>query len=266
MKLNSAYILSHNGLGDNITMIGAIYFLLDYYENIFFLCKDIYYKQITYIYADNKNIKLIPFDSKNEEISCFNILTDKYIGSDIFICGIHKSYLKKKVTHPQLLSYNTNNFYKLPDRFSFINMFYNDLGLDLSIFINKFNIKLDNVVLDLYKYISNYNDIIFIHSTSSIIDIDLTNVIQKYINDKNSLIICVNKNVYPINHDKYEIANKYVFLPTVFHYIEIIKNATCIHITDSCFSCLVIPLMYSFKLKCQDVHIYHRETFEKIIF
>ena len=185
MKLNSAYILSHNGLGDNITMIGAIYFLLDYYENIFFLCKDIYYKQINYICADNKNIILIPFDSKNEETSCYNILNDKYNSSDIFICGNHKSYLNKKITHPELLSYNKNAFYKLPDRFSFINTFYNDLGLDLSIFINKFNIKLDNVALDLYKHISNYNDIIFIHSTCSIIDIDFTNVIQKYINDKN---------------------------------------------------------------------------------
>ena len=69
-----------------------------------------------------------------------------------------------------------------------------------------------------------------------------------------------------MHDDKYEIANKYVFLPTVFHYIEIIKNATYIHITDSCFSCMVIPLMYSFKLKCQDIHIYNRDTFEKIIF
>ena len=28
-KQKSAYVLSHNGLGDNITMIGAINFLLD---------------------------------------------------------------------------------------------------------------------------------------------------------------------------------------------------------------------------------------------
>ena len=40
-KQKSAYFLSHNGLGDNITNIGAINFLLNYYETIYFLCKDI---------------------------------------------------------------------------------------------------------------------------------------------------------------------------------------------------------------------------------
>ena len=38
----SAFFLSHNGIGDNITNIGAINFLLQYYNSIYFLCKDIY--------------------------------------------------------------------------------------------------------------------------------------------------------------------------------------------------------------------------------
>ena len=41
-KQKSAYFLSHNGLGDNITSIGSIIFLLQYYETIYFLCKNNY--------------------------------------------------------------------------------------------------------------------------------------------------------------------------------------------------------------------------------
>ena len=33
-------ILSHSGLGDNIAMIGAVYYLLNIYNNIYFLCKE----------------------------------------------------------------------------------------------------------------------------------------------------------------------------------------------------------------------------------
>ena len=40
MKLNKAYFLCHNGLGDIFTMIGAINFLLNYFEEIYFLCKN----------------------------------------------------------------------------------------------------------------------------------------------------------------------------------------------------------------------------------
>ena len=37
-----AYLVSHNGLGDNLYMIGALHYLLLFYDELFFLCKDIY--------------------------------------------------------------------------------------------------------------------------------------------------------------------------------------------------------------------------------
>ena len=52
----NAYLLSHNGLGDNLYMIGAVRFLLQYYENIYFLCKDIYYNNVTSFYKNNNNV------------------------------------------------------------------------------------------------------------------------------------------------------------------------------------------------------------------
>ena len=35
----NAYLVSHNGLGDNLYMIGALNFIRQFYKNVFFLCK-----------------------------------------------------------------------------------------------------------------------------------------------------------------------------------------------------------------------------------
>jgi hypothetical protein len=56
----NAYLLSHNGLGDNITMIGAINFLLHYYDNVYFLCKDKNQENVARFFQD-KPVIVIPF-------------------------------------------------------------------------------------------------------------------------------------------------------------------------------------------------------------
>ena len=57
----SAFFLSHNGIGDNITNIGAINFLLQYYNSIYFLCKDIYEENVKLLF-NNKKLITIPFN------------------------------------------------------------------------------------------------------------------------------------------------------------------------------------------------------------
>ncbi len=260
----NAYILSHNGLGDNIVMNGAINFLLNYYNNVYFLVKDIYYDQINYLYCDNSNVIVINFDSKNENASCYNILCDKYKNNDIFISGSHKSYLKSQITNDKLKMYIRNNKYNLPERFQFITMFYNDIGLDLSIFLDYFNIDKKDYQ-QIYHPISNYN-IIFIHSSASNVEMDFSSIINKYLNIDNILIICANKNVYSNDNNKFDIAEKYVFLPTVFCYTEIIKNSIEIYASDSCISCIIIPLFLKKQLKCNYINIFNRETNEKVHF
>ncbi|MFY7729237.1 MAG: hypothetical protein ACOVRN_06955, partial [Flavobacterium sp.] len=82
-------------------------------------------------------------------------------------------------------------------------------------------------------------------------------VIAKYINNENTIIICANENVYPTNHSKYDIANQYVNIP-IAHYIDIIKRASEIHVIDSCFSCIVNPLQQTNRLSATTVTIYDR--------
>ena len=173
----SAYILSHCGLGDNITMIGAINFLLLHYNNIYLLCKDKYESNVKLL-LNNKNVFTIPFDHKNEKYNCKkiinNIESNKYI--DIFICGIHKSYLKSKITNQAIINYNKNNKYNI--KFQHIKMFYNDMNLDLSIYYDYFDIKSTEESIKLYEKIKKLK-IIFCHTQSSTKKINLPDNIKK---------------------------------------------------------------------------------------
>lgn len=285
-KLPSAYIYSHNGLGDNVSMNGAVHFLTDYYDKIFFLCKDTYIKQVEYLYRDYYNIIVIGFPASNELDYCKDFLKTKYELSDIFICGNHKNYLESKITHPEILKfrkeyngnyneypsysrynsiYNLNIELILPEFYWFIEMFYFDIGIPISVFFNNFKLTYDIEAMKLYNNISQYK-IFFLHtSTSNNFEfIDISYYFDKYLNDDNYIFICINKNYYDISHPKYNIANQYLNLPTIFHYAEVIKNAHSIHISDSSISCLLLPLLKSSQIKTNDVNIYDRITFNKL--
>jgi hypothetical protein len=264
IKQDSAYFLSHNGLGDNITCIGAIKFLLKYYNIIYFLCKDIYNENIKLLFENeiiNKNIITVPFNSNNEFSDCRTIITKAVTNTntDIFISGfVHKLYLKhlnSRITHPDLLNYKQNdNGYSI--EWSHIKNFYYDIGLDLSIYYNYFHINSSNLSKEYFENIKQYN-IIFLHTKSSNREINLNNITEKYINDEDKIIICANKNVYTINNYKYDIANKYINI-YIAYYIDIILNSTEIHVIDSCFSCIIHPLNITNKLKAQSINIYNR--------
>ena len=254
MKQKSAYFLSHNGLGDNITNIGAVNFLLNYYETIYFLCKDIYNENVKLLFY-NKPVITVPFDSKNEFSACKNVINNNSINSDVFISGFaHKYRIKLKITHPELLQYKKNDYnYTIP--YKHILDFYYDIGLDLSIYYNYFDIESSEISKEYYEKIKNYK-IVFLHSKSSNREINFTDIVNKY-NNNDYIIICANKNVYNINSIKYNIANMYVNI-YVAYYIDIIKNAESIHVIDSCFSCIVYPLIITNKITPKEYKIYNR--------
>ena len=261
IKQESAVVLSHNMLGDNITNIGSINFLTNYYNTIYFICKDVYFENVNLLFHNkiiNKNIVLVPFKSDNEKENCKTIILDfmKNNLTDIFISGHdHTPYLKSRITHPKLLTYVQNdNGYTI--EWKHIHDFYYDIGLDLSIYYNYFDIDSSKESKEYFENIKKYN-IIFLHTKSSQQELSLKNIIDKYVNLEDSLIICANKNAYENTHNKYELANKYVNL-LVPYYIDIIFNAFEIHVVDSCFSCIIHPLNITKKLKAHSVNIYDR--------
>lgn len=254
-KYNSAYILSHNGLGDNITMIGAINFLLLHYTTIYFLCKDKYQLNIKLL-INKENVITVPFDHKNEKSCCEKIINNIYTNefTDIFICGVHKNYLKSKITNPAILNYKKNSIYSI--KWQHINNFYKDMNLDLSIYYNYFDIISTKQSITLYENIKNLN-IIFCHTQSSTKTIEIPENIKRYINDNKYIIICANENVYDINHVHFEDANKFVNIP-LQNYIDVIKNACEIFIIDSCFCCIIHPLSVSNKLNTKKIEYFIR--------
>jgi hypothetical protein len=95
------------------------------------------------------------------------------------------------------------------------------------------------------------------HTQASDMTLDLSSVAQKYENEPNHIIICANKNAYAAEHPNYLLADKYVNLK-VAHYIDIIKNAAAIHVINSCFSCIVYPLMLGKKISPKEFALYNR--------
>jgi len=261
IKQEAAVVLSHNMLGDNITNISVVNFLSNYYNTIYFICKDVYVENLNLLFKNkiiNKNLVLVPFNSNNENENCKNIISE-YMKNDlidIFVSGhVHTPHLKSRITHPKLLTYVKNdNGYTI--KWIHIHDFYHNIGLDLSIYYNYFQIDSSKESIEYYENIKNYK-IIFLHTKSSEQELSLKNIIEKYINYPNTIIICANKNVYENTHINYELANKYVNL-LVPYYIDIIYNAFEIHVVDSCFSCIIHPLNITKKLKAHSVNIYDR--------
>ena len=249
----NAYLLSHNGLGDNITMIGAINFLLKYYDNVYFLCKDTNMKNVATFFL-NKPVIIIPFAGSDEFTQPVQIIEHATTNptNDIFVCGFaHKHIAKyRRVQNPKFLEYKPDDKnYSIKPQWQHIPSFYRDIGMDLSIYYEYFDIPSTNQSIQ-----ETHTNIIFVHTKFSKGEITIDLQIDQ---DKDTIIICANKNIYPENHPKYELANKYVDAP-ITSYTEIIKNATEIHVVDSCFSSIVYPLQQMNRLKAKNIVIYNR--------
>lgn len=259
MKLSKAFFLGHNGLGDNITMIGAINFLLNYFETIYFLCKNIHQENVKLLFY-NKPVIIVPFDTNNEQEECKKIINKVFNldnTTNIFISGgCHTCYLKSNINHPELLNYKlSNNKYSI--NYEHINAFYKDIGLNTNIYFDYFDIVSTDLSRHYYNIIKEFN-IIFFHTQASNRKINLDNIVNEYINDEKTMVICANENIYPNNHKFFTIANQFINLKIVY-YVDIIKNAKEIYCIDSCFSCIIIPLETTKRLKANIVKIINRD-------
>jgi len=274
-KNMNAYLLSHNGLGDNLFMIGAVRFLLQYYENIYFLCKDKYYKEVKLFYKNIKNVILISINSKEEISSCKKIINKSvYENNDVLISGfIHKKYLKSKITNTKLLKripekkrYTIDFDTLTKSNYSFIENFYLDINLDLNIYFEYFNLPVTRKSKSYYNCLSKYDKIIFIHSEASNKKLNFTNLYKKNVMKKNTIMVCVNNNVYEstkklnkYQEEKFNLCNNIIYIPLIY-YLDIIKNCNEIYIIDSCFTGIVLPLLKTNKLRASKVRIIERNT------
>lgn len=251
-KIKSAYYLSHNGLNDTISNVGAIRYLLNYYETIYFICAQNYEKEIQRMLGPNVILKTIPFDA--ERSLCNTIIGNISDNSDIFITGCcHTPFLKSKISHPDLLN-RVRNDKNYDTDYPHVKMFYYDINLDLSIYYEYFDIDSSNVSLDLYKQLADYK-IVF----CDVSQIDNDNVMT-YRSDENYIIICPNKNVYNKDEKQHPLVEK-CLNQLIGDYIDIIKNADVIRIGNlgfsesSVFRDIIMIMKMSGRLKTKDVHL-----------
>ena len=145
----NAYLVSHNGMGDNLYMIGALRYLINFYDKIYFLCKKKYYDNVV-LFFDDPNIICVPFDDNNENAAIKYILDEKQHMNDIFVCGdCHKHYVKSKITNTKLITtlnqLNQNHAHDekytiefdtlTRETYYFIEGFYKDINLNLTHFL-----------------------------------------------------------------------------------------------------------------------------------
>lgn len=257
----NAYFLTHNGLGDNILVNGALNYLSLYYDKVYFLCKDINLHHINHLYY-NTNIIPIPFDANNEFRDCHSIINERYESNDIYISGVHKSYLKTSISKAIEIHTNCKSCF-IPSHFMFGIDFYKDINLNPCYMIEYFKINISDEIKQLYLDISKYK-LVFFHTESSETTINVDAIIDKFIHYNDYLIICADKNVYPLNSDKYNVAKMYVKLPTIIHYAQILIESKELHMVDSSISCLALCLKLSNKLKYVNFQIYNRFTSQPI--
>ena len=61
-----AYLVGHNGLGDNLYMVGAVNFIKQFYKNVFFLCRSSSYENVSLFFNESSNVKCLPFNEIDE--------------------------------------------------------------------------------------------------------------------------------------------------------------------------------------------------------
>jgi hypothetical protein len=272
------YLVSHNGLGDNLFMIGALRFLLQFYDTIYFLCKQKYLSNVELFFLDTKNIICVPFDENMEKVHIKQIINENYGTNDILICGdCHKSYLQSKITNQHFLQYiPIVSTYKIDydsltsENYKFIENFYRDARLNLTHYFDSFYLPSTQESMELYNTVKTYH-IIFIQLISSNGKrLNVSNLLDKHLHNENTILICNDVNLYDIENktadieEKYKICQRFVNNRIVY-YKDTIQHSNEIYMIDSCFIGIVLPYLKTGKLIATTVRIILRDNADKII-
>lgn len=253
-KRDIAFVIGNGGLGDMITHIGLVNYLSTQYKNVLVACMIVYYEQAKHFYC-NKNIKLYPIN-KNDNTNMYefcNLMLRHTNIYDIYALGNYgaveinnKLYLKtmhngtvKKIIHDYPISY------------------YEDVNMPIDIMTKYFNVTYPQEIIDLYDILlKNYPIYTIIHQKGSNIP-SLDIVKHQRLNIDNTLVIDVNKNLYDKKHKYYDIAQKFVNLPSVIYYTKLVENASELYLVDSCIHAIALVVDVS---KAKQKICYQRES------
>jgi len=270
----TAILVSNNGLGDNLFCASAVRFLLNYYNQVRFLCKDIYLDNVQLFFHKDENVVCVPFPHKNEAKMVNQIIIDSYAQCDVYVCGAHMRYLVSDIKHPKVLEYQNNsrndkNYDVIYDtiNYRFLQAFYDDIKLDLSVYYENFRIDSTEESLRLHQLVNPYRIIFTQIVCSHGQKLNIEALKQKYLNDDFAIIITTSENLYDkeTQPEKHAICENFVFNKLV-NYIDVILNADEIYLLESCFTAMVLPLLKCGMLKADPVRIIDRATSDNYAF
>lgn len=239
----TAFILTHLGLGDNITSIGAVRYLATCYDKVFVVCKERNKKNLEFFYDDDLTIELYPVENDNNISPRFGFNYNEFKkitnGMDLYIAGMH------------CLTRQHNPFTDLPFNF------YRDMGINEKYFKEYFHINTPTDSMTLYNKLKAINQYIFIHnSASNGAAFTIEYIENKFNIDRHKmLIINPNYNIYNNNDEYFNTANEFLNKPLAF-YIDTINNANKVVMTDSSFFCLAAIL----PIKTSECYLISREN------
>jgi hypothetical protein len=264
-------------MGDNLYMIGATRFLLKFYNKVHLLCKNKYYPNVKLFFVDEPNIIFIPFDERDENGVIESIIKEqsKNDDVDVFVCGVHKTYLQSKITNKEFLEYTVENNNDSLDydtltneNYDFLKGFYEDMKLNLTIFVKYFHLPSTEESIELYNSVKKYNIVFMQYESSNKIKLNISHLLNKYLHDDKTILLCNDVNLYEgvenANEEKHSLCKKFV-LNKLIHYVDTIKNSQEIYIIDSCFTGIVLPLLKQQKLKAHTVRIIRREVVDTVV-
>ena len=202
------------GLGDHIWLNGAVRYLANQYSEIHLLVSRFNVDTLKAMYSDLPYVKFVPVIWSIDNLRTHVKLNYR----NVYACAFTKDLYK--------INFDMND---IPG------VFYDQLGLPRSIRHSHFSLPSFPESMVLYNTVKS-QPYIFVHTKSS----ELITEIVSW-NVDSILTIDPNVNQYAPDHRWYGLANSYVNKP-FFHYCDMIKHASELHLTNSSFYTLATQI------------------------
>lgn len=282
----NALFIGHNGMGDNLNMIGALRFLSPFYEKVYFVVKNEYVNRVAPFFKDsNINFLSLEIDTpKKEEELISNLIRSfkQQPNTDLFITGCWRSIsteiiknnafleardnFKKSMENKSILTFDHDML--IEKDYYFLPQFYENLGLHFNIYFEYFDFTSGDNSEKLYNSVKHFKNIIFMQNKSSCgKTLSIDNLLQKYLNEPDTILISNDENIYEKyntlslskdeNYNKKQLVQPFV-MGNIVDYKDVILHSTEIYIIDSCLVSVIIPLFKTNKLKAHTLRIINR--------
>ena len=216
-KNRNALVIGPGGLGDHIWMSGAVRYIAKQYKETHLFTSETTLNTLQTLYNDVPSIKFVVIRKVDDELR--NFITKTYSVYNTYSCAHTKDLTRSYII-------DTND---LPGAF------YDQLEVPRHVRHSHFVCPRLPESIALFEIVKN-QPYIFVQTKSST---TTTNIVSWDISQ--ILTIDPNVNLYSSDHPWYQLAQIFVNQP-FFHYVDLMKHATELHLVNSSFYTLASQL------------------------